>query len=233
MVSNVARTNQFIESAARRESWGWVEVFVLIQSLSTALLFLPDSQQYRFIIRALPYGSSLALALYYYNKSKGRVMLLPGGGWLAAALVLLGLNLLHPATVVPTGLAQFVFQLSIAAPVLWVSAQVRTVGRLERILKLLFFSSAASAAVGLGQVFYPKIFMPEFSSLALSMNPEVVRSLTYVGTNGQQIVRPPGLTDVPGGSAIGGLIAALLGIIFGAQREQLTWRRVCYFGMAA
>ena len=50
--------------------WGWLEVFVLIQYLSTALLFLPGAQSYRFAIRALPYLSSLGLlALAVFSSS--------------------------------------------------------------------------------------------------------------------------------------------------------------------
>ena len=233
MAVNAASPDRFLELRDHPEPWGWIEIFVLIQNLSTVLLFLPDSQQYRFAVRGLPYVSSLGLALFHYSRSKGRLPLPPGSGWLMAALVLLALSLFHPSTVFPAGIAQFVFQLSIAAPILWVSAQVKTRERLDRLLKLLFFSSAASAAVGLAQVFYPKIFMPEISSLALTMNPEVVRSLTYLGTAGQQIVRPPGLTDVPGGAAVGGLTAAFLGIVFGSQSGQSTLKRLFYFTISA
>ena len=233
MASNVTTPDRFLHLTDRREPWGWIEVFILIQNLSTVLLFLPDSQQFRFVIRALPYGSSLALALLHYNRTRGRILLPPGGGWLAAGLLLLGLNLLHPNTVFPAGIAQFIFQLSIGAPLLWVSTQVRSKERLERILWLLFITSGASAAFGLAQVFYPSVFMPEISSLALSMNPEVVKSLTYVGAAGQHILRPPGLTDVPGGAAIGGLIAALLGVVLGSQSRQSFTKRVLCFGTAA
>ena len=233
MAMNATIQDRFLVVAERSEPWGWIEIFILIQNLSTALLFLPESQQYRFIVRALPYGSSLALALLHYNRTRGRVLLPPGGGWLAVALLVLGLNLLHPNTVFPAGIAQFIFQLSIAAPLLWVSAQVRSRERLERIVWLLFITNGASALLGLAQVFYPQIFMPEISSLALSMNPEVVRSLSYLGTAGQQILRPPGLTDVPGGAAIGGLIAALLGVVLGSQPGHSTTRRVMCFGVAA
>ena len=233
MAVNATTQDRFLEVAARREPWGWIEVFILIQNLSTALLFLPDSQQFRFLIRALPFGSSLALALLHYNRTRGRILLPPGGGFLAMALLLLGLNLLNPNTVVPAGIAQFIFQLSLAAPILWVSAQVRTRERLERILWLLFVTNGASALLGLAQVFYPRIFMPEISSLALSMNPEVVRSLTYLGAAGQEILRPPGLTDVPGGASIGGLMVAMLGIVKGSQAGQSNFRRLLFITLAA
>lgn len=232
MAAVVATQDRLVELVDRAEPWGWVEAFVLIQTLSTALLFLPESQSYRSFIRALPYAASLALALKHYNQTRGRALFPPGGGWLVASVLLLGLNLLHPATVFPTGIAQFVFLLCIAAPVVWVAAQVKTKERLDRILWLWFLANGASAIVGLLQVFYPSVFMPQFSTLALSMNPAAVTSLTYIGAAGQAIVRPPGLTDIPGGSATAGLTAALLGIIFGSQAGQSAVRRVFCFIMA-
>jgi hypothetical protein len=224
--------NRLVVQSDRVEAWGWLEVFVLIQSLSTALLFLPEAQSYRFLIRALPYGASAGLALLHYNRNRGHVLLPPGGGYLAATLLLLGLNLLHPTTVFPAGIAQLIFQLCIAAPVVWVAAQVQSVERLNRLLWLLFLASSASSVVGLAQVFYPDTFMPNFSTLGLAINPQMVRALSYVGANGQLIIRPPGLTDVPGGAAIGGLTAALLGIVFGSQTGQVTIRRIFCFTLA-
>src|SRR4051812_2206090 len=47
------------------ERWPWVELFVGVQFLWGALLFLPGSQAYRPIVRALPYVSSLALLVAY------------------------------------------------------------------------------------------------------------------------------------------------------------------------
>ena len=90
-------------------------------------------------------------------------------------------SLLHPTTHFPAGIAQCVFQLSIAAPVFWVGAAVTDLNRLNRLLWIVFIANAASAFVGLMQVYYPAVFMPpEFSSLALKMNPHAVESLTYI-----------------------------------------------------
>ena len=226
-------TQQAVLSHARSASWGWIEVFVLIQTFSTALLFLPNSQDYRFVIRALPYASSVVLAAFYYNRTKGRLILPPGAGFVGAAMLLLALNLFHSTTVFPAGIAQLLFQLTISAPVLWVASQVETKEKLERILWILFLANGASALLGLAQVFYPKTLMPQFSSLALSMNPEIVRSLSYVGASGQQIVRPPGLSDLPGGAAIGGYVAGLLGLLFGSRPNQRLLRRIFCFAIAA
>jgi hypothetical protein len=103
---------------------------------------------------------------------------------------------------------------------------------MERILWLLLLTNGVSALVGLAQVFYPATFMPELSSLALSLNPNAVKSMTYVGSLGQQIVRPPGLTDMPGGAAIGGLTSAFLGIVLGSRERQSMPLRFFCFGLA-
>ena len=53
---------------------------------------------------------------------------------------------------------------------------------------------------------------PQFSALGQQMNESWVESLTYQGADGRMIVRPPGLTDQPGGAATAGAIAAVLGL---------------------
>jgi len=62
-------------------------------------------------------------------------------------------------------------------------------------------------------VYYPALFMPpQFSTLGLQMNGAWVESLTYEGADGRVIIRPPGLTDQPGGAAIAGAMAAVIGL---------------------
>ena len=72
-----------------------------------------------------------------------------------------------------------------------------------------------SAAVGVLQVYYPDVFLPpEFSALARSLNPAIVDALSYVGPDGRSIIRPPGLSDLPGGAAVAGLTTVVLGIAY-------------------
>jgi hypothetical protein len=129
-------------------------------------------------------------------------------------LALLSLNLLHPTAHPMAGAAQIVFQLSIAAPALWMTRSVRSAAKLERLLWILFASSAASSTLGLLQVYYPDTFLPrEFSSLGLEINPNLVSSLTYRGAEGRAIVRPPGLSDMPGGAAVAAMQTMALGVL--------------------
>jgi hypothetical protein len=83
------------------------------------------------------------------------------------------------------------------------------------------------------QVYYPDTFMPpEFSAQALAMNPAAVEALSYRSVTGQLITRPPGLTDMPGGAAVGALITTLLGLTFGSQAAIAWYKRAAYFGLA-
>lgn len=176
-------------------------------------MFVPGAQGVRSIVRALPYLSSLALLLVYAHD--GRRRSLPHGAVLvAAALLLLIANLLHPTSRLGSGLGQCVFQLSIAAPLFWAHKAVRSIAHLQRVLMLVFVWNLVGALLGVLQVYYPDSFMPPaFNALGLQMNDLYVEALSYVGADGQVIVRPPGLTDSPGGAAIPGGLTALTGLV--------------------
>jgi hypothetical protein len=192
------------------------------------LLFLPGSQAYRIYIRGFPFAASL-FALAACMRSTGADSGAPGARWILTSLTLMVASLAHPATWFMSGMAQVVFQLSIAAPVFWTARNWLTAERLERVILLVFCANFLSATVGLLQVYYPDTFMPpEFSRLALRLNADIVGSLTYTGADGREIVRPPGLSDIPGGAAISATITALLGFAF-ATRAQADHKRRLLF----
>lgn len=232
-MSAVATRAEAVGTPERANGRGWLELFVAVQYCSTALLLIPGTQPLRIFVRALPYVLSLAMLYLIGNAYRGRQRLPPGGLLLGSALVLLAINLLHPSTDLSAGVAQVVFQLSIAAPLFWASRLRLDQARFNWILWLMFVFNAASAVLGLLQVYYPGTFMPpEFSAQALEMNPAIVEALSYRSAAGQIITRPPGLTDMPGGAAVGALITALLGLVFGSQASLNWYRRAAYFGLA-
>jgi hypothetical protein len=197
-----------------RDRLPWIEIFVAVQFLWGALLFLPGAQGYRPLVRALPYVSSLALLAWYLPAVRpGRYP--PATRWLLAVLGLLAANLLHPTSQPYAGIAQWIFQLTIAAPLFWAWKAIGSVRQAERVLFLAFVLNCASAGLGLLQVYFPDRFMPaQFSSLGLQMNDQYVDSQTYEGRDGRIITRPPGLSDMPGGAAVAGGLTALLGLGF-------------------
>jgi hypothetical protein len=193
--------------------YGWVELFAAIQLVWGVVLFLPSVQPYRMYIRAVPYLASLG-ALAIVPRAL-RAPLPASSKWLLAAMVLLAANLLHADTVASSGIAQVVFQLSIAAPMFWVGRFAWSEARLARLVRIIFLASLASAAIGVLQVMWPDWFLPpEFSTLARRLNPDFLDALSYVGPDGRPIIRPPGLSDLPGGAAVAGLTTVLLGVAY-------------------
>jgi len=213
--------------------WSWAEVFIALQLLWGLVLFLPGAQGYRVYIRAFPYVISAASLVYYFRRETGEP--LPRSTkWLLAAFVVLLLNLLQPTTHLVAGIGQIVFQISIAAPAFWMARAVRNERQLTLFVWVLFASSFLASAVGILQVYFPERFLPpEFSVLAQTLNPNVISALTYVGADGRAIIRPPGLSDVPGGAAVAGMIAMILGLTLATCRQQ-RWvvRAVCLAGGA-
>ena len=213
-------------------AWGWLEIFVLVQVLWGVLLFVPGSQTYRVYIRGFPYISSL-IALFACLRSSRADSATPGASWILASLALMIASLVHPSTWFMSGIAQIVFQLSIAAPVFWTAYNWVSAERLERVLLLVFGANFLGALLGLLQVYYPETFMPpEFSRLALRLQAELIGSLTYIGADGREILRPPGLSDIPGGAAVSATITALLGFAFATRAEGRTQRRVGFLAAA-
>jgi hypothetical protein len=202
------------------EPWGWAELFVAIQLLLGLVLFLPGAQSYRTAVRSLPYVVSGAALIYYFRRGTGEP--LPASSkWLVASVALLGLNLLHGTTHWLAGIAQVVFQACIAAPAFWMGRSVRSEAHLTRVVWVLFVASALSSVLGILQVYYPDTFLPrEFSALAQSLNPAAIRSLTYLGADGREIIRPPGFSDMPGGAAVAGLTTMILGLALAVRRDQ-------------
>jgi hypothetical protein len=164
------------------------------------------------VVRALPYAAAAGLLAVYApairrrQSPKGTLLLL-------FALGLLALNLLHPTSLLEAGIAQCVFQAAIAAPMFWAWKAVGNPQRLRQLLWVAFALNTAGAVMGVLQVYYPDRFMPpQFSSLGMRLNEFYVQSLTYIGPDGTRIVRPPGLSDQPGGAATTGALAVVLGV---------------------
>ncbi len=215
-------------NSTEQSQWGWLELFIPLLFLLNGLLLFPGTQPFRFAIRATPYLASLAsLALFRRN---GRMPLAPGGFAMQLVLVLLVLNLFHPQTQIRAGLAQFFLQLAILAPAFWAAGLVTGERRLIRLLWIFWAVNVAGVAVGLLQIYFPDRFLPaEFSAGASA---SWLRSLTFISPSGRVLLRPPGLSDLPGGAALAGSLSAILGFAFSALRSTVIWVRLVCFASA-
>jgi len=213
-------------------SWGWIEWFTLAQVFWGVLLFIPGAQAYRAYIRAFPYAMSL-VAIAVCARSSGTDTSVPGARWILVGFLIYVCNLVQPSTWFAAGMAQVVFQLSIAAPLFWAARVTLSESRLERLLWLVFAANCLSATLGLLQVYYPERFLPpEFSTLAAHINPDFLQGLSYVGADYRMIIRPPGLSDLPGGAAISAATALCLAFSFAVRPDQRLWSRAAYVAAA-
>lgn len=186
-----------------------VTASLVLQFLSAAILFAPGTQPLRTYVRAMPYIGAL-LPLGYYVTRHVRGWQPAGTGALIGALLLLTVNLLHPTSQMSAGIAQCIFQLAISAPMFWMSKAVRSTRQFQWVLVLVFLMNFVSAGLGVLQVYAPERFLPgQFST---QLREDYLGSLTYLGSDGRIITRPPGLSDVPGGAAVAGGVAAVLGL---------------------
>ena len=210
-------------------AWGWLELFVLVQVLWGVLLFVPGSQAYRIYIRAFPYVTSL-VALGACMRSSGADSGAPGARWILASLALMIASLVHPSTWLMSGVAQVVFQLSIAAPVFWTARSWLTNERLERV-------HPAGVRRQLPQrggrdccrsTTRRRSCRRSSAGWRSALNADIVGALTYIGADGREIIRPPGLSDLPGGAAVSATVTALLGFAFATRAETTHRLRLCF-----
>jgi hypothetical protein len=220
---------------ATDEQWlGFAEAFIAMQLLWGVCLFIPGAQAFRTVVRAMPYVVSGGAIIYYFRHATGQT--LPAStNWLAVSFLLLLFNLLHESAHLLAGLAQVVFQACIAAPVFWIARSVQTESKIRRLIWIVFVSSAVGSVLGILQVYFPERFLPpEFSILARTLNPDMIHALTYVGADGRDIVRPPGLSDMPGGAAVAGMMTMILGLALGLGRgERWIVRAACFAAAVA
>jgi hypothetical protein len=219
------------ETAAASIPWGFAEFFVISQTALPALLFFPGTQAFRLPIRTAAFAISLAAFAWWLIESTVEVRSSKAQSWIAAVMALLALMLFHPETPsLAGGFAQIAVYFSVMAPLFWAPVFVRTPEHLARILWLLLICSGCNALVGVLQVYDPRFLPAEFSRV-ISGNDVAMGSVTFIGPNGQRMLRPPGLFDTPGAVAGPAMSAALLGLIF-AVSGIATWKRLLALTLA-
>ncbi len=205
-----------------------IEIFVAILFLLNGVLLLPGTQPVRFVVRAAPYLASLAAFLMV--KRPFNAPAAPGAFMMLLVLCLLLANMFHASTQLTAGFAQILLQLAIIGPIFWAARFVESEHRLKRILAVVFACNALGSIVGILQIYYPEHFLPaQFSADASS---SWLESLTFVSSDGRTLVRPPGLSDLPGGAAMAGSLSAIMGLAFSARVGARIWVRSACFAAA-
>ena len=221
-----------VSVAPARAPWGFAEIFIISQTALPALLYLPGTQAFRLPIRVSAFAISLAAFAWWHLQGDVRLAAHRAFSWVAAVMALLTIMLFHPTTSsVPGGIAHMAVYFSVMAPLFWAPVFVRTPEHLARLIGILLICSGINSIVGVLQVYDPAHWMPAEFSRVMTDSAVGLGPVSYLGPNGQLIVRPPGLFDNPGAVAGPGMFAALLGTIFGLSSLPF-WKRVGSFAMA-
>jgi len=219
-------------TAPARIPWGFAEVFIISQTALPALLYLPGSQAFRLPIRFSAFAISLGAFAWYQVESTTQLPRSRMQPWVAAIMSLLAVMLFHPQTSsLVAGLAHLAVYFAVLAPLFWAPAFVRSPEHLARIMWILLLCSGANAVVGVLQVYDPGRWLPAEFSRVMSGSEAAMGSVTYIGAQGQRIVRPPGLFDTPGAVAGPAMFAALLGLVFAVSAIPV-WKRALSLGIA-
>jgi hypothetical protein len=204
-----APTKPLTKSAV--DGFGWLEIFVILQIVLPAVLYLPGTQSIRVPIRVAPFAISL-IALAWDAVQRRNSKFHPSFYLLLLAVLYVTTMIFSPSTnSFMSGFGQVALYLSVLAPVIWAPRYVKSIDQVNRVLAILLVCNGINACVGVMQVVDPQTWLPrEFSSVVMS---QAGQALSYMGPDGREIVRPPGLSDNPGAVCGPATTAAVLGLI--------------------
>jgi hypothetical protein len=206
----------------------WLYGYVLLLMLCQLALLFESLGAFRLVARSFAFASSLVLLVVLPGRSPRH----PAKPWAVAVLVIVALGMLHPATnSVFSGTAQLLMYAAILAPLFWAGRVAVTPAVFQRLLLLLWGFYTLSAVFGVLQVSYPGRFQPAVSA-RIAAQDWYMKDLKITLADGEQVLRPMGLTDMPGGAGAAGLSAALFGVGFLLNSRSALVRVVAPFTIA-
>jgi hypothetical protein len=120
---------------------------------------------------------------------------------------------------------------AILGPLFWVRCLKITPKGFQWLIFMMWGFHTVSASFGVLQTYFPGQFQPSIST-TIQNSQWGVDALMITLASGERVPRPMGLTDQPGGAAMAGFYALLLGVGI-ALRERNQVLRVACMGSAA
>ena len=191
----------------KRES-RWVLGFVFFQIACQVALLSNSIGPLRLFVRMATFASSIVLLFILHRRGPQHPSTTPAL-WV---LGIVALSLFYPTTNILAGVAQAAMYLAIIAPLFWASRLKIELPALRKIILVLWAFYTLSATFGVLQVYFPGRFQPNLSAIYASMDKGYLADLSITTSKGERILRPMGLTDVPGGAATAGFYAVLFAL---------------------
>jgi hypothetical protein len=192
--------------------------FTLVCQLVVGLSFWPSA---RVAFRTGPFLASILMLFLVRGTQRSH----PARAWAILALVITWLMLLNPVNGgAIAALAEAGLSTAVLAPLFWATRL-----RIDRhtfvpILVAWWLFHAASAALGILQLYWPELFAFQLSDELLQQGPGYVDAMSIIRPDGVSVFRPMGLTDVPGGAAISGLYVLVAGTALAMNARRLLLR---------
>jgi hypothetical protein len=226
------KTTQYVPDSSpvtRPASGRWVYVFILLQFIFQILLLFPQFGVLRVPMRIGPFALSLVLLVWLHGRGPKH----PATGPAIWVLGLMALSFcLHPSlNSVLAGAGQCAMYAAILGPLFWVRCLKITPKGFQWLIFMMWGFHTVSASFGVLQTYFPGQFQPSIST-TIQNSQWGVDALMITLASGERVPRPMGLTDQPGGAAMAGFYALLLGVGI-ALRERNQVLRVACMGSAA
>jgi len=207
-----------------------VEWFTGFQILCQLALLVPQLGALRFMFRIAAFGASIYMLIVHPSRARQRH---PCAVAALAILFLLTISLFNPTTNSwEAGIAQIALYAAILGPLFWVPALSVDTDAMHRVLLILWGFYALSSVFGVLQVLFPGHFQPALAPQFAGGGYDYLKSLMIRTNNGENVFRPMGLTDTPGGAALGGFYALLLSMGL-LVTESRTKHRLLFAGTMA
>jgi len=201
-----------------------LEAFLLFEFACQLALAFTALGSVRVLVRIAAFAASLALLAVPRRALRAHPAEAPAI-WIVLILVL---SIFNPYTNNwLAGFAQASLYAAILAPLFWVSRSGANRRTLYRLLFIMWAFQTVSAAVGVLQFYFPGHFQPNLSAVVASLGDAYVKDLHLATPDGRWILRPMGLSDIPGAAAMAGFWAVLLGIGFFISQRAWWMRVVC------
>jgi hypothetical protein len=219
---------------AKKMPWpGCLELIVVAQTVLPAMMYVPTFLPYRKVTRMMAFVLPLVAWAYYVIRAKrvagGRTY--PPAVCLGWAAVWLTISIANPwVNTLTSAACSVVITVAVLCPAFWAPAAITDSRQLKRLLMVMLACNGASALLGLAQVLRPDTFRPP-QIFVFEVNAEAEGGVSFEADDGRKVLRPPGLTDSPGGAAIGGLVSCAIGLAV-ALSPVAWWKRTGGAGIA-
>jgi len=202
---------EVVQLTSAGSAGAWAVGFVLFEIACQLLLLLPPLNPARVVLRSAAFAGSIVLVALFPRLRSQRFH--PATGWALLAIAFVTMGIFHPSSnTMLSCLATIAMYFAVIAPLLWTAGMGIDERWLRWIIVTIWGFNALSALAGVLQTTFPewRWLQPNLSAVIENINAGG-ETMKISLTNGAQVFRPMGLSDMPGAAALSGLGCIVFG----------------------